>query len=56
MVEYSLDTNVRAKVHFMLAAVSIVFCYFAYSALAPSVSDLMKLTKISSTFVYGVLL
>jgi hypothetical protein len=57
MVEYSLDTNIRAKVHFLLAAASIVLCYFAYTAMAPTASDFAKLAKISTTFVvYGFLL
>ena len=57
MVEYSLDTNIRATVHFLLAAASIILCYFAYTAMAPSTSDLAKLARISSAFVvYGFLL
>ncbi len=57
MVEYSLDTDIRAKVHFLLAAASIVLCYFVYSAMTPSASDIAKLAKISSAFVvYGLLL
>jgi SMODS-associating 2TM, beta-strand rich effector domain len=57
MVEYSLDTDVRVKVHFLLAAASIVLCYFAYSAMTPSASDVAKLGKISSAFVvFGLLL